>query len=156
MWNYSSMTKPGPEALEVWTALLVAHRRLTTELDADLRAGADMTLDEYDVLYQVRRARRPLRMSELASRVLISRPSTTRVADQLVQRGWLERGHDDTDRRVVLVGLTKEGRRAQARAAGLHLDGIARLVEVPLAGHEPAGVARALRALAGASTLEVG
>jgi DNA-binding MarR family transcriptional regulator len=153
MWNYSSMTKPGPETLDVWTALLVAHRRLTTQLDADLRAGADMTLDEYDVLYQLRRAGRPLRMSELAARVLISRPTTTRVADHLVQRGWLERRHDDTDRRVVLVGLTPPGKRAQARAGGLHLDGIARLVEAPLAGHELGRVAGALRALAGDRTL---
>jgi DNA-binding MarR family transcriptional regulator len=151
MWNYSSMTNPGPETLEVWTALLVAHRRLTTQLDAELRAGADMTLDEYDVLYQLRRAGRPLRMSELASQVLISRPSTTRVADHLVQRGWLERWHDDTDRRVVLVGLTTEGKRAQARAGRLHLDGITRLVEAPLAGHELRRVAGALRVLAGST-----
>ncbi len=149
MWNYSSMTNPGLDALEVWTALLVAHRRLTTQLDADLRAGADMTLDEYDVLYQLRRAGHPLRMSELASQVLISRPSTTRVVDHLVQRGWVERRHDGTDRRVVLVGLTTEGKRAQRRAGRLHLEGIARLVESPLAGHEPRRVSAGLRALAG-------
>ena len=142
------MTKPGPEALDVWTALLIAHRRLTTQLDAELRAAADMTLDEYDVLYQLRGAGRALRMSELAARVLISRPSTTRVADHLVRRGWLERRYDDADRRVVLVGLTREGGRAQARAARLHLDGIARLVESPLAGHELHCVSGALRALA--------
>src|ERR1700730_16470309 len=152
MWNYSSMTNPGAATLELWTALLVAHRRLTTQLDADLRAGADMTLDGYDVLYQVRRAGGPLRMSELASRVLISRPSTTRVVDQLVQRGWLQRGHDDIDRRVVLVGLTPKGKRAQARAGRLHLDGIGRLVEVPLARDELACASRALRVLAAAPT----
>lgn len=133
----------------MWTALLVAHRRLTTQLDADLRAGADMTLDEYDVLYQLRRARRPLRMSELAAQVLISRPSTTRVVDHLVRRGWLARGPDDTDRRVVLVRLTADGKRAQARAGGLHLDGVARLVEAPLAGRDLREVADALHALAG-------
>jgi len=142
------MTKPGPEALDVWTALLIAHRRLTTQLDAELRAAADMTLDEYDVLYQLRGAGRALRMSELAARVLISRPSPTRVADHLVRRGWLERRYDDADRRVVLVGLTREGGRAQARAARLHLDGIARLVESPLEGHELHCVSGALRALA--------
>jgi DNA-binding MarR family transcriptional regulator len=152
MWNYSSMTKPRAETLDVWTALLAAHRRLTTQLDAELRTAADMSLDEYDVLYQLRRAGGPLRMSELASQVLISRPSTTRVVDHLVQRGWLERGYDNRDRRVVLVGLTKEGARALTRAGGLHLDGIARLVEAPLAGHELGGVARALRALAGAES----
>jgi DNA-binding MarR family transcriptional regulator len=142
------MTQPRPETLEVWTALLVAHRRLTGQLDAELRAGAAMTLDEYDVLYQARLAGRPLRMSELAGRVLISRPSTSRVADRLVSRGWLTRWHDEDDRRVVLVSLTTEGKRAQSRAGRLHLDGIARLVETPLAGFDLSTLAAALEALA--------
>ena len=132
----------------MWTALLIAHRRLTARLDAELRAGAAMTLDEYDVLYQLRLARRPLRMSELAASVLISRPSTSRVADRLVERGWLERWHDGADRRVVLVRLTDEGKRAQSRAARLHLDGIARLIEAPLAGYDLDTLAASLRALA--------
>jgi DNA-binding MarR family transcriptional regulator len=142
------MTKLQPGTLEVWTALLMAHRRLTTALDAELRDSADMTLDEYDVLYQARLARRPLRMSELASGVLISRPSTSRVTDRLVSRGWLRRWHGSDDRRVVFVALTDEGKRAQSRAARVHLDGIARLIEAPLAGHDVAAVAAALSALA--------
>jgi DNA-binding MarR family transcriptional regulator len=107
-----------------------------------------MTLDDYDVLYQLRAAGAPLRMSDLATRVLISRPSTTRAVQRLVQRGWVERREDDGDRRIVLVGLTAAGRRAQARAGRWHLDGIARLVGAPLAGHDAAAVAAALRALA--------
>ena len=106
------MTKPRDETLAVWTALLIAHRRLTTQLDADLRAGADMALDEYDVLYQTRRAGRPLRMSELASRVLISRPSTTRVVDHLVRRGFLAREHD-----VFMAVIHEAGRYDAGRAA---------------------------------------
>ena len=150
IWKYSNVTQPRQETLEVWTALLIAHRRLTSRLDAELRAGADMTLDEYDVLYQTRLAGSPLRMSELAGRVLISRPSTSRVADRLVSRGWMARWHDDGDRRVVLVSLTAEGKRALRRAARLHLDGIARLVEAPLAGFELPALAAALGALAAA------
>jgi DNA-binding MarR family transcriptional regulator len=149
MWKYSVVTQPRQETLEVWTALLIAHRRLTARLDAELRAGADMTLDEYDVLYQTHLAGRPLRMSELAGRVLISRPSTSRVADRLVLQGWLERWHDEDDRRVVLVSLTSEGKRAFRRAARLHLDGIARLVEAPLAGFDLSTLGAALNVLAG-------
>jgi DNA-binding MarR family transcriptional regulator len=87
-------------------------------------------------------------MSELASGVLISRPSTSRVTDRLVSRGWLRRWHGSDDRRVVFVALTDEGKRAQSRAARIHLDGIARLIEAPLAGHDVAAVAAALSALA--------
>jgi DNA-binding MarR family transcriptional regulator len=143
------VTQPRQETLALWTALLVAHRRLTAQLDAELRAATDMSLDEYDLLYQLRLAGRPLRMSELAANVLISRPSVSRVADRLVSRGWMERWHDDIDRRVVLVRLTDEGKRAQRRAGRLHLDGIARLIEAPLAGYDVVGLAAALEALAG-------
>jgi DNA-binding MarR family transcriptional regulator len=142
------MQNASAETLDVWTALLVAHRRLTAVLDAELRRDAGMTLDEYDVLYQLRRANEPLRMAQLAERALISRPTTSRVVDRLVARGWLTRWHDEHDRRVVRVALTGEGRRQQSRAGRVHLDGIARLVERPLAGHNVAELAAGLRALA--------
>ena len=134
--------------MAAWAELLAAHRQLTSRLDAELRQRSGMTLDDYDILYQLRRAGRPLRMTELAATVLISRPSTTRVVDRLVRQGWLRRWHDGTDRRVVMVELTAAGRRAQSRAARVHLDGIARHVEVPLRGHDVPALAAALRALA--------
>lgn len=130
-----------------WASLLRAHRCLTTALDAELRTSARMGLDEYDVLFQLRSAGEPVRMSDLANRALISRPSTTRIVDRLMRRGWVERRHDERDRRVVLVRLTPEGRRAQGRAARVHLDGIARLVGDPLAGHDVRALAAALDAI---------
>jgi DNA-binding MarR family transcriptional regulator len=139
---------PRAETLEAWAGLLTAHRHLTFKLDGELRQRADMTLDDYDVLYQLRQARSPVRMSDLARMVVISRPSTTRVVDRLVERGWLRRWHDDDDRRVVMVELTDAGRHAQSRAARLHLDGIARYVEAPLCAHDVPALAAALRALA--------
>jgi len=140
---------PDPLVLRAWTALLVAHRRCTGLLDAELQRSCGLGLDDYDVLHQLRHAGRPLRMTELAGRVLISRPSTTRVVDRLVARGWLRRTGDPDDRRVVLVELTPEGRRTHGRAARRHLDGIARLVGGPLAGHDLAATTAALEALGG-------
>jgi len=139
---------PDPQTVGVWNALLVAHRHLISRFDADLRAGAGMTLDEYDVLFQLRRGGRPMAMAEVADQVLISRPSTTRVIDRLVARGWVERWHDDQDRRRVLVELTAAGRRAQAIAGRLHLQGIAQLVGGPLSGHDVTALTAALQALA--------
>jgi DNA-binding MarR family transcriptional regulator len=139
---------PDLDTLNVWTALLVAHRRLISRLDADLRAGAQMTLDDYDVLFQLRRGSRPMAMTEVADHVLISRASTTRVVDRLVERGWVDRWHDDQDRRRVLVRLTDDGRRAQAVAGRLHLKGIAQFVGIPLSGHDVKALTAALQALA--------
>ena len=141
------MQKVDPEILAAWTALLVAHRRLTTQLDAELRQATGITLDEYDVLYQLRLAGRPLRMAQLAEHLLISRPTATRVVDRLVSAGSVRRRHDRHDRRVVLIALTEAGRRQQARAGRIHLDGIARLVAAPLEGHDVARLIAALRAI---------
>ena len=134
--------------MAAWSALLVAHRRLTTALDEDLRARAGMSLDDYDVLYQIRSAGAPLRMNQLAERVLISRPTASRLVDRLVAKGWVRRRHDDADRRVVLLELTAEGTRRQARAGRIHLDGLSRLVEAPLAGRDLGGLTASLQALA--------
>lgn len=136
--------------MAAWAALLVAHRRLTSDLDRELTSRAGMSLDDYDVLYQVRSAGEPIRMTTLAERILISRPTASRVVDRLVRKGWIRRWQDDRDRRVVLLELTAEGRRRQARAGRVHVDGIARLVEAPLAGQDVDALTAALQALAGA------
>ena len=49
--------------------------------------------------------------SEFASAVGISRPTATGVLRTLETRGWVSRHPDATDRRMVLVALTPEGRR---------------------------------------------
>lgn len=141
------MEKANADTLAAWAALLVAHRRLTGQLDAEMRKETGITLDEYDVLYQVKVAGHPLRMAELAERVLISRPTASRVVDRLVGAGWVDRWHDDRDRRVVLIALTEEGRAQQRRAGRVHLDGIARLVERPLAGRDVEALTATLVAL---------
>ena len=136
------------DILNLWSIFLVAHRRLTSQFDAELREGAGMSLDEYDVLYQLRRSGRAMAMSELAEQVLVSRASTTRVVDRLVERGWAHRWHDDRDRRRVFVELTLEGRERQRVAGRLHLKGIDRLVGGPLKGLDVKALAAGLSALA--------
>jgi DNA-binding MarR family transcriptional regulator len=140
--------------MAAWSALLVAHRRVTAVLDRELRQRIGMTLDDYDVLYQVRAAGEPIRMTTLAERVLVSRPTASRAVDRLVVNGWIRRWHDDGDRRVVLLELTEEGRRQQSKAGRVHVDGIARLVGVPLADRDVASLTDSLRALAAAAEEE--
>ncbi|MHB1137850.1 MAG: MarR family winged helix-turn-helix transcriptional regulator, partial [Microthrixaceae bacterium] len=86
--------------------------------------------------------------SDLAERVLVSRPTTTRVVDRLVRRGWIERHRDGADRRVVRVQLTAAGSGALRRAARVHLDGIARLVEQRLSPDQVEAMGDALQLLA--------
>ncbi len=52
-----------------------------------------------------------LTMSELAAYIVSSKEQTTRAVAPLVQEGYLERTHDESNRKLVLVRLTDSGRR---------------------------------------------
>jgi DNA-binding MarR family transcriptional regulator len=58
----------------------------------------------------------PVRMSELAGRLLTDKPYTTVVVDDLERRGLVVREADPQDRRAKVVTLTAAGRDAAATA----------------------------------------
>jgi DNA-binding MarR family transcriptional regulator len=58
-----------------------------------------------------------LTMGALASRMQLSVSTMTRVVDQLVAQGLVERGEDAEDRRVCCVAPTSEGRELLARVS---------------------------------------
>jgi DNA-binding MarR family transcriptional regulator len=49
-------------------------------------------------------------VSSLATRMGVSPPNVTGILDRLEQHGWVRRTNDPTDRRVVRVVLTDEGK----------------------------------------------
>jgi DNA-binding MarR family transcriptional regulator len=54
---------------------------------------------------------------ELARAISVRLPTLTQIVDALVDRGWIERRDDPTDRRKVWLGLTERGREAARFAA---------------------------------------
>jgi DNA-binding MarR family transcriptional regulator len=54
----------------------------------------------------------PIRMSELAARLVTDKPYTTLVVDDLEQRGLVVREQDPDDRRCKVVKITDAGREA--------------------------------------------
>lgn len=58
-----------------------------------------------------------LTMGALASRMQLSVSTMTRVVDQLVAHGLVERGEDAEDRRVCCVEPTSKGRKLLARVS---------------------------------------
>ncbi|MEA2640019.1 MAG: hypothetical protein QOF51_1413 [Chloroflexota bacterium] len=53
---------------------------------------------------------------ELASLIMVALPSLTQLVDGLVERGWVARYADPSDRRKVWLSLTEPGRLVYARA----------------------------------------
>jgi DNA-binding MarR family transcriptional regulator len=115
--------------LAAWRSFLRAHTHLLRRLGQDLQTHHKIGLASYDVLVQLAEAPgNRLRMSELASAVLLSRSGLTRLVDRLQREGLVERQPDPGDARGLFTVLTIEGRNALRDAAVVHLAGVSALV----------------------------
>ncbi len=113
------------ERLVAWGTFLRAHAQVTRQLEHELQVEQDLSLADYDVLYQlaVAEARR-LRMSELADRLLLSRSGATRLVDRLEADGLVQRTSCATDRRGLWAHLTDAGLVRLRDATPVHLRGV--------------------------------
>lgn len=84
-----------------------------------------VSLNRYEVLTWLRRAGEGgLRMSDLASWVVLSPSGVTRAVDQLQRKGLVERCVFEGDKRGSLATLTAAGKAFLHAATRLHLDGV--------------------------------
>ena len=113
---------------ETWRRFLTLHRLATSMMDQHLREAVGHGLDDYDVLHQVASHDGPIRMGELAEQMLIANSSCNRIVGRLCERGHLRRLTGVTDRRTVLVELTRDGRRLHRRMAAVHTRDIEQLL----------------------------
>jgi DNA-binding MarR family transcriptional regulator len=109
------MATPDRALLRATRALALAARSL------ERAAGAvDLTLAQYRVLALI--AAGDERSSLLADRLAVAKPTITAVVDGLVERGLIERGTVQGDRRSIRLSLTKPGvnalRAAEREMAG--------------------------------------
>lgn len=101
--------------------------RLARRLDLD-RAQAfarhDLEGWEFDVLSALRRAGQPYELSpgQLVRQTLVTSGTMTNRVDRLARRGLVERSPDPSDRRGVIVRLTREGQRTVDAAMADLLD----------------------------------
>ena len=68
----------------------------------------EVTLPQCLVLLEIEEWKR-LTVGQLASRLRLDDSTLSRTIDGLVRRGLLTRARDDRDRRVVWIGITREG-----------------------------------------------
>ena len=137
------MPQRSPDLVTTWERLLRFQRATVEEMDRSLRDRFDHSLDEYDVLHQVAVHEAPIRMGDLAARLLVANSSCTRLVGRLVEAGLLRRRPGDDDGRAILVEITPRGRRLHRRMAAVHTRDIERLVTTTFS-------AEAARALDGA------
>ena len=91
----------------------------------ELREACDLSLHEYEVLLLLSEAPgQRMRMSDVASAVLLSQSGLTRLVDRLAQAGAVERTRCLEDRRGLNAELTEAGRARLERARPTHLHGV--------------------------------
>lgn len=109
------MTDPDPiplsrRRLRTWIRLLRLTRRSENHLREFLRVNHNTTLPRFDVMAALHRNNAPMKMSELSRMLLVSNGNATTVIDRLVKDGLATRALAKSDRRVVEVQLTDQGR----------------------------------------------
>ena len=108
-----------------WAALLRVHARVVPRLDHELRERCGLPLSWYDVLLELNAApERRLTMGQLGEVAVVSRTRATRVVDELVAAGLVERLPNPADRRSTIVAITAAGRHRSRRAAPVYVRGI--------------------------------
>jgi DNA-binding MarR family transcriptional regulator len=142
------------DRVSAWAALLRVHAALVPELERELATTHRLPLSWYDVLLELNAApHRRLRMSELGSRVVLSRERVSRVVDELVRAGLVARERNPEDKRSVFAVLTPAGRDRLRAAAPDYLAGIERHFTSHLSADEARTITAALhRVLVAAET----
>lgn len=114
-----------PPELAAWRGFLRVHARLLGALDTELQAAHGLPLHEYEVLLTVdSTAGGRLRMTELATSVLLSQSGLSRLVDRLERDGLVERERCTADRRGFHVRVTEAGRALLEQARATHLAGV--------------------------------
>ncbi len=95
--------------------LMRAFRQLRHTNWKGKRPVEGCTHSETMMLYTLRRGEKHqgkgLKASELSESLRVSSPTVTQMVNVLEARGLLERGADSSDRRIVRICLTAEGRK---------------------------------------------
>jgi DNA-binding MarR family transcriptional regulator len=108
-----------------WRAFLYAYSKVVPKLDQELASAEGLGLNQYEVLiWLVRAGASGMRMSDLASRVVLSPSGVTRAVDQLERKGLVERCVFEGDKRGQLASITAEGRAQLRKATNVHLQGV--------------------------------
>ena len=112
-------------AKELLAVLPLFSRIMAVELRKE--TGDDTTMAQFRVLAYL--AEQPLTMSDIARRRHVSFQSAGELVQGFVERGWVVRKPDPTDRRQSLLHLTEDGLAKYERAQSHMLERLASFMD---------------------------
>ncbi len=116
-------------SVRLWLRMLACTNRIENVVRQNLQAKFETTLPRFDLMAQLERAPRGLKMSELSQRMMVTGGNVTGITDGLEKDGLVMREVDPTDRRVFYVKLSAEGQRQFRRMAAEHEQWVIELFE---------------------------
>ena len=116
-----------------------------TARSPDAWADVDLTFTQLRALFALYSSDRPVRVSDLATRLKMSLASASALSDRLVRLGYVGRRADPMDRRAVLLEVAAKGSRL---LAGIERRSNARLAHAlrRMTAHEREALATSIRA----------
>ena len=138
-----------PKEERAWRAFARSLITVPRALDADLLRATGMSMGEYFVLMNLSEAPdRSLRMSDIANRGGLSPSRISRLVNDLVAEGLVERARTEADGRVQMAVLTDAGLARLKAAYPAHLASVRRNVMDHLGDLDLDALARAATAFA--------
>ena len=132
-----------------WLGYMRVYLHLTYEMNHQLLADSELSLNDYHVLSKLSQARgRPMRISELAAEIGWERTRASHHLRRMVTRGLIEIQAAPSDARAREVTSTRHGRAAFRTAAPGHAALVRNLVFSELEPREVEALADALAQIA--------
>ena len=137
-----------PSFLDSLESIIVAGVALTTEALADAAHDTELTLPMWRVLVVLGSSEDGATVSEVARRIRVTVPATSRQLQRLAKRGLVSLMVDDQDRRAMRARLTPAGSEFREQVMGSRRQrlrvALGPLVVSPTTEHDVAMVARLL------------
>ncbi len=144
-----------PEQQDAWFALLFAHASITDRIDRDLQQQHRISFSATEILCRLYDAE-PQSVRSLADQLVSVSPTrASRLVQELVDAGYLQRGADQGDGRKSLISLTSEGRRYSEKVARTLEDAILRYFIEPLDEEDIEAIVRIWEKLRAAQDTEL-
>jgi len=105
---------------ETLSALIIEFYERLSSWEHDVVRDSGLTLPQMHTL-EILGNYPALRMKDLAARMGVTTGTLTMTVDRLEKRGLVQRAHNESDRRSVLVTLTEAGRSQFGEHHALHL-----------------------------------
>jgi DNA-binding MarR family transcriptional regulator len=110
-------------AADLYALVVYLHKNCNSDLFEAVGA-LELSLTQIKLLHYLEDAAHELTLKEGAELVHVSLPAASRLVEDLVRRGFVERHEDVEDRRMKRVSLTPDGRAVSRRLNAARLSGL--------------------------------